>query len=99
MDKKELGLVSNWLRHLADVQEKHARPLKALKSKTARARKLCELNAIEQVRNVCEATVVQNAWKEGRKLAVHGWVYGLEDGRLRDLLKSPVTSAARSLAL
>jgi len=99
VEKKQLGLVSNWLRHLSDVQDKYAADLKALKSDDARAHRLCELNILEQVRNVCEATVLQHAWKDKRSLAVHGWVYGLEDGLLRDLLKTPITSVAESLAL
>jgi carbonic anhydrase len=92
IDKRELGLVSNWLRHLADVAEKSSGALKSIKNNNARARKLCELNVVAQVRNVCESTIVQNAWESGQPLAVHGWVYGLEDGLLRDLLKHPVIS-------
>src|SRR5688572_5875985 len=63
IEKRDLGLVSNWLRHLADVRDQHADELKALRNDDARALRLCELNVIEQVRNVCESTVVQNAWQ------------------------------------
>lgn len=99
IEKREVGLVSNWLRHLEDVAETSSRALKALKSDRERARRLCELNVIEQVRNVCQSTIVQKAWESRQPLAVHGWVYGLEDGLLRDLLKSPVISPAGSVDL
>ncbi len=99
IDKKELGLVNNWLRHLADVADKFSTLLESLPTDDARAQKLCELNIVEQVRHVCQATVIQNAWKSGQPLAVHGWVYGLDDGRLRDLLEKPITSVAESLSV
>jgi len=99
IDKKDLGLVSKWLRHLTDVKDKYSDLIDALPKDAARAQKLCELNVIDQVRNVCESTIVQNAWKEQRSLAVHGWVYSLEDGLLKDLLEKPVTAIAESLAL
>ena len=99
IEKRDLGLANNWLRHLADVGEKFSGFLGGLKNDAQRARKLCELNVIEQVRHVCESTIVLNAWGRRRPLAVHGWVYGLEDGLLRDLLKKPVTSAAGISAL
>ncbi len=99
IEKKDLGLVSNWLRHLVDVSEKFAGLLEKLLTDDARAEKLCELNVVEQVRNVCESTIVQNAWKDKRKLAVHGWVYSLKDGLLKDLLEKPVTSTTESVSL
>jgi carbonic anhydrase len=99
IEKKDLGLVSNWLRHLTDVSDKFAAQLEAFPTDDARAKKLCELNIIEQVRNVCQSTIVQSAWKEGQKLVVHGWAYSLEDGLLKDLLEKPVTSIAESLVL
>jgi carbonic anhydrase len=99
LEKKDLGLVSKWLRYLADVRDKFSAQLNALPAEEARARKLCELNVIEQVRNVCESAIVQKAWKEGQRLAVHGWVYSLENGLLKDLLEDPVTSVAESLTL
>ena len=94
IENRDLGLASNWLRHLADVSDKFSAQLAKLSKVDARAQKLCELNVIEQVRNVCESTMVQSAWKEGQRVAVHGWVYSLEDGLLRDLLANPVTSIA-----
>ena len=96
LEKRELGLVSNWLRHLADIRDKFSKTLAALPSAEERARALCRLNVVEQVRHVCESTIVQTAWREGQTLAVHGWVYSLQDGLLQDLLESPVTSSAVS---
>jgi len=81
----KVGLANNWLRHVQDVRDNHAAELDALRDPAARERRLCELNVLEQVRHVCEATVVQDAWTNGQPLAVHGWIYGLEDGLLRDL--------------
>jgi carbonic anhydrase len=82
---QKVGLAENWLRHVQDVRAKHAAELDAIRDEAARERRLCELNVVEQVRHVCEATVVQDAWSAGRPLAVHGWIYGLDDGLLRDL--------------
>jgi carbonic anhydrase len=65
--------------------EKHEALLSAVPDATARADRLCELNIVEQVRNVCQTTIVQDAWQRGQSLSVHGWVYGLGDGRLQDL--------------
>jgi carbonic anhydrase len=81
----KVGLADNWLRHVQDVSENHAAELEAIADPAARARRLCELNVVEQVRHVCEATVVQDAWTAGRPLSVHGWIYGVENGLLRDL--------------
>jgi len=92
IENRELGLVTNWLRHLNDIKERFASTLAALHSDQDRARRLCELNVTEQVRHVCESTVVQTAWNQGQSLAVHGWVYSLEDGLLKDLLDSPVSA-------
>src|SRR5258708_792239 len=89
VENQDLGLVNNWLRHLADVRDAHAAELKGLPNVEAQARRLCELNVTEQVRNVCESTIVHKAWKTQQPLDIHGWVYGLEDGLLRDLLKNP----------
>ncbi len=80
-----LGLIDNWLRHVQDVAEKYAPALAAARDEEARLRLLCELNVREQVGNVCRTTVVQTAWERGQELAVHGWIYALEDGLLRDL--------------
>ncbi len=78
------GLVDNWLRHVADVAQKHAAVLDPLGNEERRVR-LCELNVVEQVANVCQTTVVEDAWARGDDLTVHGVVYGLQDGLLRDL--------------
>jgi carbonic anhydrase len=80
-----LGLIDNWLRHVQDVRDRHADELDAIRDDKARIDRLCELNVIEQVRHVSQTTVVQDAWRRGQALAVHGWIYGLNDGRLRDL--------------
>lgn len=79
-----LGLVDNWLRHVQDVRWKHQAELEALPA-AKRADRLCELNVIEQVINVSQTTVVRDAWARGQALNVHGWIYGLQDGLLRDL--------------
>jgi carbonic anhydrase len=78
------GLIDNWLRHVADVAEKHAEELDALSDET-RGDRLCELNVVEQVANVCHTTIVRDAWARGQNLTVHGLVYALDDGLLRDL--------------
>ena len=80
-----LGLVDNWLGHVRDVFHKHEARLADVDGETARCDRLCELNVIEQVVNVCQTTVVRDAWGRGQELAVHGWIYGLQDGLLRDL--------------
>jgi carbonic anhydrase len=83
--REPVGLVGNWLRHVEDVATLHRGALDACPDEEAAIRRLCELNVIEQAMNVTRTTVVRDAWREGRKLMVHGWIYGLEDGRLRDL--------------
>ena len=85
MTGQKVGLAENWLRHVQDVRDSHAGELAGIADPEARGRRLCELNVIAQVRHVCEATVVQDAWATGRSLSVHGWIYGIEDGLLRDL--------------
>jgi carbonic anhydrase len=80
-----LGLVDNWLLHVHDVRERHRTLLAASATAAERVDRLCELNVIEQVRNVCQTTVVQDAWRRGQRVSVHGWVYALRDGLLRDL--------------
>jgi carbonic anhydrase len=85
LDNARLGLIDNWLRHVQDVQHKHAAILDAQPNDDARLRRLCELNVIEQVRNVCETTILRDAWARGQDVTVHGWIYGLSDGRLKDL--------------
>ncbi|HET7585651.1 MAG TPA: carbonate dehydratase [Gemmatimonadaceae bacterium] len=80
-----LGLADNWLCHVQDVRRKHQAQLDALDGEPARHRRLCELNVIEQVANVSQTTVVRDAWARGQSLAVHGWIYDIADGLLRDL--------------
>src|SRR5947208_3737639 len=80
-----LGLIDNWLRHVQDVRGKHQIRLAGLPGEKERHDRLCELNVIEQVVNVCHTTVVREAWARGQELGVHGWIYGLGDGLLRDL--------------
>jgi carbonic anhydrase len=81
----ELGLIDNWLRHVQDVMHNHEALLANISDDKNRLNRLCELNVIEQVLNVGRTTVMQNAWRRGQELAVHGWIYGIGDGLLRDL--------------
>jgi len=85
MTGARLGLADNWLRHVSDLAKKHVALLASIASEPLRHARMCELNAIEQALNVCETTVVQDAWARGQRLAVHGWVYSLNDGRVREL--------------
>jgi carbonic anhydrase len=84
----KLGLIDNWLRHIQDVGAKHRAQLDALADEAKRFARLCELNVVEQVRNVGDTTVVRDAWRRGQPLAVHGWIYDVRDGLLRDLAVS-----------
>jgi|SRR5450432_2550415 len=93
---EKLGLIDNWLRHVQDIQWKHQAQLASLPGETERHHRLCELNVIEQVVNVSQTTVVRDAWARGQALAVHGWVYDLHDGLLRDL--GPCVAATEELA-
>lgn len=81
----EMGLIDNWLRHIKDVYRKHEETFKKIIDPEKKLNRLCELNVVEQVNNVCHSTIVQSAWKEGRELSVHGWIYGLTNGLLKDL--------------
>jgi carbonic anhydrase len=83
--KKRLGLIDNWLRHVQDVHTKHADSLESLKDLNAQLDRLCELNVLQQVSNVCQTSIVLDAWERAQPLTVHGWVYGLHDGLMRDL--------------
>lgn len=85
MQNQPLGLIDNWLRHLKDVYQKYETDLDAISDETRRFDRFCELNVIEQVWNVCHTTIVQGAWGRGQELAVHGWIYGLHNGLLKDL--------------
>src|SRR5207253_105011 len=82
---EKLGLIDNWLRHVQDVSGKHRASLDVLTGEAPKHDRLCELNVIEQVANVSETTVVRDAWGRGQPLAVHGWIYDVRDGLLRDL--------------
>ncbi len=85
LDNRQYGLIDNWLRHIKDVYRFHQARVDACESPKERLNLMCELNVVEQVANVCHTSIVQNAWKAGRELAVHGWVYSIEDGILKDL--------------
>ena len=88
---RRLGLVDNWLRHIQDVRQKHAERIEAAPYGT-RPDRLCELNVIEQVVNVCQTTIAQDAWGRAQPLTVHGWIYALDDGLIRDLSISVATA-------
>jgi len=83
--RDRIGLSDNWLRHVQDVREKHDPLLARLGDGSRASDRLCELNVIEQVANVCQTTIAREAWERGQELSVHGWIYGLKDGFLRDL--------------
>ncbi len=85
MENLQLGLIDNWLRHVQDVMHNHAALLANINNDELRLNRVCELNVIEQVLNASRTTIVQNAWARGQELAVHGWIYGIDDGLLRDL--------------
>ena len=89
---KRLGLSDNWVRHVTDVAEKHADSLRKFDDDELKHDRLCELNVLEQMVNVCHTTIVRDAWSRGQPLAVHGWVYTLRDGRVHDL-RANVSSA------
>jgi carbonic anhydrase len=89
---RRLGLIDNWLRHIQDIRLKHFAYLET-QPEEARANRLCELNVIEQVVNVCQTTIVQDAWERGQELQIHGWTYALKDGLMCDL-KMSVTGPA-----
>ena len=84
-EAKPLGLVDNWLRHVQDVSARHLDELRRLGEGTALLDRLCELNVVEQAAHVCRTTILQDAWRRGREVTVHAWVYSLQDGLLRDL--------------
>ena len=85
LTRARVGLADNWIRHVGDVAEKHAGLLAGAGDEPLQHDRLCELNALEQVANVCQTTIVRDAWARGQSLAVHGWVYTLRDGRVHDL--------------
>jgi carbonic anhydrase len=85
LDNRRLGLIDNWLRHVQDIHKKYGPRFEGLDSREKSVDRLCELNVIEQALNVCQTTVVQDAWARGHQVTVHGWIYRLQDGELRDL--------------
>ena len=85
LDDGRHGLIDNWLRHIQDVADQHRTELNAIADISQRTNKMCELNVIAQVQNVARTTVVQDAWDRGQEIALHGWIYDLDDGLLRDL--------------
>lgn len=85
LQSRPLGLIDNWLRHIRDVHAMHRAELEAISDEEQRTDRLCELNVAAQVVNVCRTTIVQDAWRQGRPLVVHGWIYSVSDGLLRDL--------------
>jgi carbonic anhydrase len=91
------GLVDNWLRHVQDVRRRHQADLSAIEHEADRHNRLCELNVIEQVINVSQTTVVRDAWARGQELAVHGWVYDIRDGLLRDFGTCVAADTAREI--
>ena len=84
MENPELGLIDNWLLHIRDLWYKHSSLLGELPPEQ-RFDMLCKINVIEQVYNLGHSTIMQSAWKRGQKVMIHGWVYGIQDGRLRDM--------------
>ncbi len=85
MENRDYGLIDNWLRNIKDIYRLHQERIDLLEDENERINLLCELNVIEQVENVCQTTIVQRAWNSGQELAVHGWIYGIEDGILKDM--------------
>src|SRR5438094_795003 len=85
MEAGRHGLIDNWLRHIQDTANLHSSLLGAIAAPNERLDRLCQLNVAEQVLNVGETTIVQDAWDHGQELEIHGWIYGLKDGLIRDL--------------
>lgn len=85
MSHKQYGLIDNWLRHIKDVYRTYSNELDELKDDNERGKRLVELNVMENVYNLCKTSTIQNAWKQGQELSVHGWVYSLETGIIKDL--------------
>ncbi|WP_421851187.1 carbonate dehydratase [Marinomonas sp.] len=96
MGTEEHGMIDNWLRHIKDVYRLHRDELDAIEDEHARFDRMCELNVVEQVANVCQSSIVQNAWRSGQELHVHGWCYSIDNGHITDL-KRTVSSAEESL--
>jgi carbonic anhydrase len=97
-ENQKIGLIDNWLRHVQDVRDDHQPLLTRAGSPDAALDRLCELNVLEQARHVCETTIVQDAWARGQALSVHGVIYGIHDGRMRDLGFSAASDAESDAA-
>ena len=95
---ERVGLADNWLRHIQDVREKHDDCICAIPEETMQLARLCEFNVVEQVSNVCQTTIIDDAWSRGQNLTVHGWVYGIRDGLIRDLNTSAANAAEAKAA-
>ncbi len=93
--RDRVGLADNWLRHVQDVHEKHRERLIDPATSEAAHNRLCELNVIEQVANVCQTTIALDAWERGQELSIHGWIYGIQDGIIRNL-NTTVTNSTES---
>ncbi|MEW4983030.1 MAG: carbonate dehydratase [Cycloclasticus sp.] len=91
LENQDHGLIDNWLGHIKDVYRLHKDELSTL-SENEMQHRLCELNVIEQVSNVCDTTIVKNAWKSGAELFVHGWIYNIENGILKDITQNPISA-------
>ncbi len=85
LEGKQIGLIENWLRHIQDIARLHRQELAVLPDDDTRTARLCELNVIDQVLNVAETTVIEAAWERGQQVSIHGWIYDIHDGRLREL--------------
>ena len=92
--RSTLGLCDNWLRHVQDVRDSHAQTIDRARGDEARIDRLCELNVVDQVEHVCQTTIVNDAWRRKQPLVVHGWIYDVQDGLLRDL-RCTATGAVR----
>ena len=85
LENQELGLITNWLRHIQDVAFEQKPKLDKIENHQEKCDILCEMNVVRQVLNTCRTTIIQDAWKRQQEIAVHGWIYSLKDGRLKDL--------------
>jgi carbonic anhydrase len=85
VQRASLGLIDNWLRHVQDVRDRHADTFAGIGDEATAVDRLCELNVVEQARNVCQTTIARDAWTRGQPLSVHSWIYSLRDGLIRDL--------------
>lgn len=85
LSNERLGLSDNWLRHVQDIRERHESTLARIEGPIDRSDRLCELNVVEQVTHVCQTSIVRDAWERAQPLAIHGWIYGLDNGLVRDL--------------